>query len=78
MTTQIAVRLPDDIVAFLDDQVRAGEASSRAALVARALERMRRAAIAERDAKIYASIRNESSELDGVAEWAASQPLDID
>ena len=36
-------RLPDDMVAFLDKSVAAGNAPSRAALVARALEReMRR------------------------------------
>lgn len=47
MTTQITVRLPDEQVAFLDDEVRAGTAPSRAALVSEALaryERDRRAA----------------------------------
>lgn len=49
MTTQIAVRLPDDVVRFLDASVAAGDVPSRAALVAKALEReMRlRAALAD-------------------------------
>ena len=38
MTTQIAVRLPDEIVEFLDQLVAQGDAKSRAAAVTRALE----------------------------------------
>ena len=38
-TTQIAVRLADKYVAFLDEQVKAGAARSRAELVESALER---------------------------------------
>ena len=55
MTTQITVRLPDHDVAFIDAQVALGAAASRAALVARAIERERRAVVAERDAAIYAA-----------------------
>lgn len=55
MSTQIAVRLPDDLVAFIDDLVRTGDAGSRAAVVTRALERERRRRIAERDAAILAA-----------------------
>src|SRR5262245_39058295 len=76
MTIQIAVRLPDDIVAFVDDQVSSGAASSRAAVVARALERERRRAAAERDAAIYAAAGQ--SDLDGLAAWTAEQPMDVD
>ncbi|NCD21077.1 MAG: ribbon-helix-helix protein, CopG family, partial [Actinobacteria bacterium] len=47
MTTQIAIRLPDDMVAFLDKSVAAGKAPSRAALVARAVEREMRRQVAE-------------------------------
>lgn len=39
MSTQIAVRLPAELVCYLDDQVAAGGASSRADLVARLLRR---------------------------------------
>ena len=77
MTIQIAVRLPDEIVAFVDEQVNSGAASSRAAVVARALEHERRRTAAERDAAIYASIA-EHGDLDELATWAASRPMDID
>ncbi len=39
MTTQIAVRLPDDLVDALDEVVALGEATSRADVVTRALRR---------------------------------------
>ncbi|KPH20781.1 antitoxin [Rhodococcus sp. ADH] len=55
MSTQIAVRLPDEIVAFLDEEVRMRRATSRAALVLRALERERRLQVAARDAEILSS-----------------------
>lgn len=76
MTIQIAVRLPDEIVAFVDEQVSSGAASSRAAVVARALEHERRRTAAERDAAIYASLTEH--DLDELATWAASRPMDID
>jgi Arc/MetJ-type ribon-helix-helix transcriptional regulator len=49
MSKQIAVRLPDELVEFVDELVGAGTEPSRAAVVARALERERRRAIAARD-----------------------------
>ena len=49
MSTQIAVRLPDEMVAFLDHAVAQGKAASRAELVSAALEReMRRQAAGNR------------------------------
>lgn len=68
MSTQIAVRLPDEMVAFLDRSVAAGEAPSRAALVASALEREMRRRVAERDARI---LRQQGAEddLDPVVDW---------
>jgi Arc/MetJ-type ribon-helix-helix transcriptional regulator len=77
MTVQIAVRLPDDLVAYVDDQISSGAATSRAAVVTRALERQRRQDAAESDARIYAAA-NERSDLDDLADWAAPQPMDID
>jgi Arc/MetJ-type ribon-helix-helix transcriptional regulator len=77
MSTQVALRLSDDIVAFLDEQVRSGSAASRAAVVTRALERERRHAAAERDAAIYAA-DFEGRDLDDLASWASAQPMDID
>lgn len=70
MTTQIAVRLPDPVVEFLDREVSAGHASSRAAVVASALEREMRRLLAERDAEI---LRREGAadDLDGLVDWTA-------
>ena len=76
MSTQIAVRLPDDIVEYVDQQVTSGAAPSRAAVVARALERDRRRQVAERDAQIYAA--DKRGEFDDLASWAAARPMDID
>ncbi|HEX6685639.1 MAG TPA: hypothetical protein VF062_22880 [Candidatus Limnocylindrales bacterium] len=77
MTVQIAVRLPDEIVAFVDEQVSSGAAPSRAAVVTRALERERRRDAADRDARIYAAGR-QPSDLDELATWTAPQAMDID
>jgi Arc/MetJ-type ribon-helix-helix transcriptional regulator len=77
MTIQIAVRLPDEIVAFVDEQVASGAATSRAAVVARALAREQRREAAEHDARIYAA-QTERNDLDDLAAWSAPQHLDID
>ena len=77
MSTQIAVRLPEELVAFVDQRVKAGEEPSRAAVVSRALERERRRWIAERDAAILAS-GGTDPDLDAVAAFAASTPLDVE
>jgi Arc/MetJ-type ribon-helix-helix transcriptional regulator len=54
MSKQIAVRLPDELVQFVDRAVTSGYARSRAGVVTRALEREHRRAVAERDAEILA------------------------
>lgn len=77
MSKQIAVRLSDELVEFVDAAVEAGEVRSRAALVTRALERERRRAVAERDATILAQ-KGADPELAGLAEYALHQPLDLD
>jgi len=78
MSTQIAVRLSDDLVAFVDDLVTQGDATSRAAVVSRALERERRRKVAERDASILAR-GGADADLDSLAQYAASTPMgDLD
>lgn len=72
MSTQIAVRLPDDLVAFLDDAVGRGEASSRAALVTRALERERRRVSAEHDAVRLGQLGT-ADDLDDLVAWTAER-----
>ena len=71
MSTQIAIRLPDDMVAFLDKAVAAGNAPSRAALVARAVEREMRRQVAEQDAAILRE-RGAADDLDELVAWSVA------
>lgn len=76
VSTQIAVRLPDELVDFLDLLVSDGRAPSRAAVVSRALHRERRREMAARDAAILAAVGDEHDDLDALAGDAARVPLD--
>ena len=85
MTTQIAVRLPDDMVQFLDQLVARGQAPSRASVVERALAREFRRVIAARDAAILAEAAEaagaaapDEGDLDSLADYAARNPLDLE
>jgi predicted transcriptional regulator len=69
MSVQIAVRLPDDLVAFVDEVV-AGGGRSRAAVVTKALERERRRVVAARDAEVLART-GPDRELAGLAAYAS-------
>ena len=71
MSKQIAVRLPDDLVEFVDGVVGSGQEGSRAAVVTRALERERRRMVAMRDAEILAAM-GPDPELEGLARYAAA------
>lgn len=75
MGKQIAVRLSDDLVEFVDEIVHGGQQPSRAAVVARALERERRRMVAARDAEILAATGPDPA-LKGLAEHAAQSPID--
>jgi len=75
MSKQIAVRLPDDIVDFIDQPAYNGQAGSRAVVVARAVDRERRRTIAARDAAILAC-HGIDPDLDSLAAYAHSYPLD--
>lgn len=68
MSTQIAVRLPDHIVEFVDEQVSAGAARSRADFIWHAIRREQRRLTAERDAAIYEAIADD--EFAGLAGYA--------
>lgn len=73
MSTQIAVRLPDSLVAWIDERVAAGEAS-RAVVVKKALMKYQRRLSAEHDARIYWETRHEPDpDSDAMAEWAGNQ-----
>lgn len=75
MSKQIAVRLPEDIVEFVDGLIRDGKAGSRAIVVTRALERERRRSIAARDAIILAGA-GPDADMDSLADHVANAPLD--
>jgi Arc/MetJ-type ribon-helix-helix transcriptional regulator len=71
MSKQIAVRLPDELVDFVDEIVGSGASRSRAAFVTQALERERRRAVAAHDAHILART-GPDPELAGLAEHVVS------
>jgi Arc/MetJ-type ribon-helix-helix transcriptional regulator len=77
VSTQIAVRLPDDTVAFLDRLVAEKKAASRAEIIARALERERRREMAARDAAILAD-SGEDPDLAGLIRYMTGHPVDPD
>ena len=71
MSTQIAVRLPDEMVAFLDRTVASGQASSRAAIVASAVEREMRRLLAEQDARVLRR-QGGTDDLDDLVRWTTT------
>lgn len=71
VSTQVAVRLPDEMVAFLDRAVASGKAPSRAALVAAALEREMRRQAAERDAQLLLET-GAADDLDDLVQWTGA------
>lgn len=75
MSRQIAVRLEDELVDFVDGIVKSGRERSRAAVVARALERERRRMAAVSDAEILAAT-GPDPELEGLAGHAAGLRVD--
>jgi Arc/MetJ-type ribon-helix-helix transcriptional regulator len=76
MSKQIAVRLPDELVEFVDTIVGSGRERSRAAVVSRALERERRRVAAERDAVILAEA-GPDPELAGLAQHIVGADRDL-
>jgi len=82
MSRQIAVRLPEEIVEFIDEQVSEGRGRSRADVVARAMSRERRRRQAERDVEILMELKEKGElgdeELEAWVRHASRTPLDID
>ena len=76
-TTQIAIRLHDSLVEFIDEQVAAGVADSRADVVRKALMRYERQLAAERDAWIYATTPDDP-DMVAMVKWQSDHmpPLD--
>lgn len=68
MSTQITLRLSDEMVAELDALVSAGVAPSRTALVSVAISRELRRRAAEHDAEILRT-RGAHDDLDSLVDW---------
>jgi Arc/MetJ-type ribon-helix-helix transcriptional regulator len=79
MTTQIAVRLPDELVRYVDAQVADGAASSRADLIARVLarEERRQRALADIERMRRAGASG-YPELDQARRSAQRRAIDLD
>lgn len=77
MSIQIAVRLADDTVTFLDRLVSEKKAASRAEIIERALERERRREMAARDAAILAE-SGEDPDLAELIRHMTRHPVDPD
>jgi Arc/MetJ-type ribon-helix-helix transcriptional regulator len=73
VTTQIAVRLPDDLVTYVDQLVRDG-AGSRATVLTRALAMYRQHMTAERDARILEE-QGDYDDFDGLTSYGT---IDVD
>lgn len=75
MTTQMTVRLPDDVASYIDERVSEGAAGSRAEMIARAVRH-------ERETEILAALRDRGEalypDLSGLVDWAAERPLDLE
>ncbi len=69
MSTRIRVSLPDEVAAWLDQEVAEGRAASRAAAVASAVRAAHRRALARADASVYAKAAGDP-DLDELAGWA--------
>ncbi|MFT3851498.1 MAG: ribbon-helix-helix domain-containing protein [Ilumatobacteraceae bacterium] len=76
MSTQIAVRLPDDVVAELDDQVRRGVVGNRTEFIRTVLTRELRRLAIEAELQILRQPCDDPDGLPALAAWAARQPIE--
>ena len=79
VSTQIAVRLPDELVAYVDEAVASGRVKSRAELVTRLIERDARRQRAEEDLQRLAEQGAlDDDELLAIVKSASATALPID
>ena len=82
MSKQITTRLPDADVDFLDAMVADGMIRDRTDGVHTAVELLRRVLRARNELGTVAAVRSAGEslypDLDGLAEWGATRPLDFD
>lgn len=75
MSTQIAIRLPDELVEQLDDQVRHGAATTRTELIRTLLTRELHRAAADAELAVLAQPFNDPDDLAGLARWTTGQTV---
>lgn len=63
MSVQLTIRLPDDLAAFVDQQVAQGDDASRATVIADALRRCRRQLAVEDEIRIVEEIHARGEDL---------------
>lgn len=75
MTTQISVRLPEELVAHVDAEVAAGRAHSRAAYLHRALTAAQRQDLYAREIEILIAAKDDPDDPDtkSVLDWLATR-----
>ena len=76
MTKQIAVRLPEELVEFVDTLVAEGMASSRAVVIARALTHEQRRIRIAKDVAILSG-SYVTDDFDELANYNSRQPIDL-
>lgn len=76
MSHQIAIRIPDDLLAFVDDLVDRGSTSSRASFAREAMERERRRLLAEADIAILRTSAP-NDDLDTITRAVSGTSLDV-
>lgn len=77
VSTQIAIRLPDELVAELDDQVRNGVAGTRTELIRTLLERELRRVAIDAERAVLAQQWDDPDDLAGLAAWAGRLRLPL-
>lgn len=76
MSVQMTIRVDDDLAAFVDRRVKAGE-GSRADVINRALRQEIQRRVAARDAQIYSASNGADLESDAYSRWATRNAADI-
>jgi Arc/MetJ-type ribon-helix-helix transcriptional regulator len=82
MSVQMTVRIPDHLARYVDEHVSSGAAASRAEMIARALDELMAREEREREMALVDELNAKGlplyPDLDGLAEWGASQPMGIE
>lgn len=78
VSTQIAIRLPDELVEQLDEQVRKGIAGNRTELIRALLARELRRVEIEAERAVLEQPWADPDDLAGLATWAGRRPLPLE